>query len=77
MNIKFTRNLPDSLVPNTPSDLMEYRGLVSDRTLLEQIPFVDNVDDEIAEVQQQKEDNMSLYNFPVNEEEDEEESAES
>lgn len=77
MNIKFTRNLPDSLVPNTPSDLMEYRGLVSDRTLLEQIPFVDNVDDEIAEVQQQKEDNMSLYNFPVNEEEDDTESAES
>ena len=64
------------MTPNTPSDLMQYKGLVSDKTLLEQIPFVKNVDEEMEEVKKQTEDNMSLYNFPVSEEEDEEELAE-
>lgn len=76
VSIKFTRNLPNSLTPNTPSDLMQYKGLVSDKTLLEQIPFVKDAEEEIEEVKKQTEENMSLYNFPVNEEEDEEEPAE-
>ena len=68
--IKFTRNLPNSLTPNNPSDLMQYKGLVSDETLLGLIPFVKDVDEEMAKVKEQKEDNMSLYNFPVDDSED-------
>lgn len=54
---------------------MEYKGLVSDRTLLEQIPFVKNVDEELAEVKKQTEDNMSLYNFNSGVNDDEEDIA--
>ena len=68
--IKFTRNLPNSLTPNNPSDLMQYKGLVSDETLLGLIPFVQDVDEEMAKVKEQTEENMSLYNFPVNDSED-------
>lgn len=72
--IKFTRNLPNSLTPSNPTDLMQYKGLVSDQTLLGQVPFVQNVDEEMARVKEQTENNMSLYNFSSNrtEEEDDE-----
>ena len=76
VSIKFTRNLPNNLIPADPSDLMEYKGLVSDRTLLEQLPFVKNVDEELAEVKKQTESNMSLYNFNSGVEDDTEELAE-
>lgn len=76
VSIKFTRNLPNNLIPSDPSDLMEYKGLVSDRTLLEQIPFVKNVDEELEEVKKQTEDNMSLYNFNSGVDDDTEELAE-
>lgn len=69
--IKFTRNLPNSLTPNTPQDLMTYKGLVSDSTLLGLVPFVKDVDEELAKVQEQKEENMSLYSFPTSQVEDE------
>ena len=69
--IKFTRNLPNSLTPNNPQDLMTYKGLVSDETLLGLIPFVKDVNEEMEKVKEQKESNMDLYNFPTNEIEDE------
>ena len=50
----------------------QLRGLVSDETLVAQIPFVDDVIGEIERLQAEKEKNMSLYNFPLMEEEDEE-----
>lgn len=55
---------------------MEYKGLVSDRTLLEQLPFIKNVDEELAEVKKQTESNMSLYNFNSGVDDDTEELAE-
>lgn len=64
VSIKFTRNLPNSLTPNNPTDLMQYKGLVSDETLLSLVPFVKDVDEELAKVKEQTEENMSLYNFP-------------
>lgn len=65
------------MIPSTAQDLNEYRGIVSDETLLGLIPFVDNPEEEMRKLQEQKESNMELYQFPVKEEEDEEESAES
>ena len=70
VSIKFTRNLPNSLIPTSASDLMQYKGLVSDRTLLEQLPFIKNVDEELEEVKKQTEEGMSLYNFKVEEDEE-------
>ena len=39
------------------------RGLVSDKTLLTQLPFVTDVDAEIEAVQEQKAENIELYGF--------------
>lgn len=71
--IKFTRNLPNSLTPNNPNDLMQYKGLVSDETLLGLVPFVQDVQDEMNKVKEQKEENMDLYDFGNNEVEDDKE----
>lgn len=67
--IKFTRNLPNSLTPNNPTDLMQYRGLVSSETLLGLIPFVKDVEEELIKIKEQKEENMDLYDFGGNKEE--------
>jgi len=61
VDIVFTRNLPISLEPSTPQELMMFRGLVSDETLLTQVPFVKDVNKEITKVKVQKEENMQLY----------------
>ena len=71
--IKFTRNLPNSLTPNNPTDLMQYKGLVSDSTLLGLVPFVKDVQEEMDKVKEQKEENMDLYSFGNNEVEDDKE----
>lgn len=63
VNIIFTRNLPQSLEPSSISELMQLKGLVSDKTLLSQLPFVNNVDEELEAVQNEKVENMDIYNF--------------
>lgn len=63
VNIVFTRNLPQTLVPSSPQELMQYKGLVSDETLLTLIPFVNDVEEEKEKLQKQNEYNMSLYSF--------------
>lgn len=62
INIDFKRNIPEdvSSVINLVNSL---QGIVSDRTLLSQIPFVDDVNEELEAVQEQKLTNMSLYSF--------------
>ena len=62
IEITFTRNIP--------ADIMEQanmvnilRGLVSDKTLLAQIPFVTDVEQEAELLQEQSQRNMSLYSF--------------
>ena len=69
VNITFTRNLPFDLTEavNTVNML---RGIVSTKTLLSLLPFVKDVDKEMEEVQKEKEANMSLYSFGMEEEED-------
>lgn len=62
MDIVIDRNIPvnDVEAANMVNTL---RGLVSDKTLLTQIPFVTDVDAELEAVQEQKAENIDLYGF--------------
>lgn len=74
IEISFKRNIPEDLtsIVNLVNSL---NGLVSDATLLGQIPFVTDVNAELEALQEQKTANMDLYSFGAiaQEEEDEEE----
>lgn len=68
IKIDFKRNIPEdntSLV-NLVNSL---KGTVSDATLLSQIPFVDDVNAELEALQEQKQANMELYSFGVEDDE--------
>lgn len=71
MEIVIDRNIPvnDVEAANMVNTL---RGLVSDKTLLSQIPFVSDVDAELEAVQEQKAESLELYSFgnPTAESED-------
>lgn len=70
--ITFTRNLPTN-VDETIEMVNNLRGLVSNETLLGLLPFIDNVQDEMARIQKEKQESYDLYSFnKVNNEEDEE-----
>lgn len=69
IQIIFTRNIPVNAT-EIVQEVNSLRGLVSDKTLIAQIPFVTDVDAELEQVQEQKEANLSLYSF--NKEEDDE-----
>lgn len=62
ISINFKRNVPED-VNSTVSLVNSLKGIVSDKTLLGQIPFVDDVQEEIEALQEQKISNMSLYGF--------------
>lgn len=64
VDIKFTRNLPISLEPTTPDELMQYKGLVSDYTLLSLLPFIKDVDEEMA--LKDEENTFDLYSWGSN-----------
>ena len=70
INIQFVRNIPtdETQIVNMVNAL---KGTVSDATLLTQIPFVTDVDKELEAVKEQKESNMSLYDFGFNTTEEE------
>ena len=62
ISIDFKRNIPEdytSLIALVNS----LKGTVSDATLLAQLPFIDDVNDELEAVQAQKQANMALYSF--------------
>lgn len=59
ISIKWTRNLPDD-IQDIANGLNLLRGLVSNKTLLAQVPFVKNVD---AESQQVEEQQGAIYEF--------------
>ena len=69
VNITFYRNLPINLVV-TSTIVNKLRGLVSDETLLSQIPFISDVEEEMKKLAKQKEAAVSLYNFGNGEEEE-------
>ena len=75
IEITFTRNLPVNTL-EAAQIVNQLRGLVSDETLLSQIPFIRNATEELEKLKEQKEENMSMYNFSNtanDEEEDNEE----
>lgn len=62
VNINFVRNLPVNIT-ETIQLVNALKGTVSDKTLLAQIPFIDDVEGELEAVQAQKQENMSLFSF--------------
>ena len=76
--IDFKRNIPED-ISATIALVNSLKGVVSDATLLEQLPFVTDVNAELEALQAQKEANMALYDFgggdtdPVDDEEETEE----
>lgn len=71
VNITFTRNLPVNVLESAQI-VNSLRGIVSDETLLSQIPFITDASGELEKIQKQKETNMSLYNFGNSEDKDDE-----
>ena len=69
VKITFYRNLPINL-EETSTIVNNLRGLVSDETLLSQIPFISDVEEEMKKLAKQKEAAVSLYNFGNKEEEE-------
>lgn len=70
IKITFTRNLPENTL-ETAQMVNQLRGLVSDETLLSQIPFITNPTEEVERVKEQKQLNVDLYSFPTGPEEEE------
>lgn len=62
VNINFVRNLPVNIT-ETIQLVNSLKGIVSDKTLLGQIPFIDDIEAEIEAVGAQKQANMNLYGF--------------
>ena len=75
VNISFSHNLPTAIT-DTVNMVSSLRGLVSDETLLAQIPFIDDVTAEINRVDAQTEREMSQYKMPNLIEADADEAAE-
>ena len=65
ISIEFKRNVPvdETAIINLVNSL---KGTVSDATLLEQLPFVEDVNAELEALQEQKLNNMALYSFGGN-----------
>lgn len=73
ININVGRNLPVNLT-ETIQLVNSLKGIVSDKTLLAQLPFIDDVNAEIEAVNEQKQANMEMYTFGSPETEDTDES---
>lgn len=71
IQIVFTRNIPQNVV-EIADVVNKLRGLVSDETLISQLPFVEDVALEVERVQEGKEINASLFSFEQETEEEEE-----
>lgn len=67
ININFERNIPEDL-STVATAVSQLNGIVSDETLLSTLPFINNPQEEAKKVQEQKERNMSMYDFGVNDE---------
>ena len=72
IEIEFKRNIPEdnASLANLVNSL---KGIVSDATLLAQLPFITDVNAELEALQAQKQANMELYAFGSSSDEEEEE----
>lgn len=59
LNIEFTHSLPVNQA-EIATMIAQLKGLVSDETLLGQVPFITNAQDEVKKVSKQKEENIKL-----------------
>lgn len=64
INISFVRNIPVNIA-ETGQLVNNLKGIVSDATLLSQIPFVKDVTAELEAIEKQNKENLSLYNFDM------------
>ena len=62
IKIAFKRNVPADMT-QVSQMINSFRGLVSDETLLGQVDFVTDVQKELERVNEQKEQNMAMYDF--------------
>lgn len=62
VNINFVRNLPVNIT-ETIQLVNALKGTVSDKTLLSQIPFIDDIEGELEAVAEQKAANMAMFSF--------------
>lgn len=62
IDINFTRNLPNNTI-DIATMVNQLQDIVSDETLLAQIPFVEDVNEELERVKKQKEENKELSPF--------------
>lgn len=65
ISINFNERMPEN-VDDIAVKVNNFRGLVSDKTLLGQIPFIEDVDEELEAVREQKESEAQLYDFELN-----------
>lgn len=70
IKIIFTRNLPVDY-QDLASMINQLRGLVSDRTLIAQIPFITDIDEEMDSIAEQNAANAALYFNNTDDEDDE------
>ena len=64
VDVTFTHNLPNS-ISDSVTMVNGLRGLVSDETLLAQIPFIDDVAQELGRVREQDSALMDSYSLPL------------
>lgn len=69
VDITFNYNLPTSIA-DVITNVNALRGLVSDETLLTQIPFIDDVDMELERIKEQNDSYTQVYDFNMHEEEE-------
>ena len=62
IDIDFKRNIPEDYTA-TVALVNSLKGVVSDATLLGQLPFVDDVNEELAALQAQKLESLAMYSF--------------
>ena len=69
IQISFKRNIPED--ENSYLEVVkELQGIVSDKALLGQIPFIQDVNAEIEAIQEQKQNNVNIYQGAFKEEEE-------
>ena len=62
ININFVRNLPINLT-ETVNLVNSLKGVVSDATLLAQLPFIKDISAELEAIKKQKEEEVKIYDF--------------
>ena len=61
----FTRNIPSNDV-ETVNMIKQLYGMISDKTLLSQLPFIEDVQAELKALQEQKESTLDYNNLGDN-----------